>query len=179
MGVPEIKAVRQVAATRFFRIEELDLRFANGVERTYERLPGVGTPAVMVVAVNADDELVLIREYCAGFHEIQLTLVKGAAEGTESLEEAANRELKEETGFGARNIRFIKRLDLAPGHMGFTINVLLATDLFEASLPADEPEPPEVVTWPLARLDELIHGEDFREARAIAALCLARPYLNG
>lgn len=179
MGVPEIKAVRQVAATRFFRIEELDLRFANGVERTYERLPGVGTPAVMVVAVNAHDELVLIREYCAGFHEIQLTLVKGAAEGTESLEEAANRELKEEAGFGARNIRFIKRLDLAPGHMGFTINVLLATDLYEASLPADEPEPPEVVTWPLARLDELIHGEDFREARAIAALCLARPYLNG
>ena len=86
MGVPEIKAVRQVASTRFFRIEELDLRFANGVERTYERLPGVGTPAVMVVA-HQDGELLLIREYCAGFHEMQLTLVKGAAEGSESLEE--------------------------------------------------------------------------------------------
>ncbi|MEQ8860658.1 MAG: ADP compounds hydrolase NudE [Pseudomonadales bacterium] len=178
MGVPEIKAVREVARTRFFRIEELDLRFANGVERTYERLPGVGTPAVMVVAVDGGD-LLLIREYCAGFHELQLTLVKGAAERGESLEEAANRELKEEIGFGARQLRFIRRLNLAPGHMGFTINVLLATDLYPASLPADEPEPAELVRWPLIRFDELIHDQDFQEARAIAALCLARPYLNG
>ncbi len=178
MGVPEIKAVREVARTRFFRIEELDLKFANGVERTYERLPGVGTPAVMVVAVQ-NDELLLIREYCAGFHELQLTLVKGAAEGRESLEEAANRELKEEIGFGARQLKFLKRLNLAPGHMGFTINVLLATDLYPEKLPADEPEPVELVRWPIERLDELIHDESFREARAIAALCLARPHLNG
>jgi ADP-ribose diphosphatase len=178
VGVPDILAVREIARSRFFRIEELDLRFSNGVERTYERLPGSGTAAVIVVAVNAADELLLIREYCAGFHEVQLTLVKGAAEGHESLEEAANRELMEEIGMGARNIRFIKRLSLAPGHMGFTINVLLATDLYPARLPADEPEPPEVVSWPVAHLDELIHGEEFREARAIAALCLARPLLS-
>lgn len=178
MRVPDILAVRQVARTRFFGIEEVDLRFANGVERTYERLPGVGTPAVMVVAMNDRDELLLIREYCAGFHEVQLTLVKGAAEGNEALEDAANRELMEEAGMGARSMRFLKRLSLAPGHMGFTINVMLATDLYPARLPADEPEPPEVVAWPLARFDELIHGEEFREARAIAALCLARPFLE-
>lgn len=179
MGVPEIKAVREVARTRFFRIEEMDLRFANGVERTYERLPAVGTPAVMVVAVNAAAELVLIREYCAGFHEVQLTLVKGAAEAGETLEQAAVRELREEVGLGARQVRFIKQLNLAPGHMGFTINVLLATDLYPAPLPADEPEPPEVVTWPVSRLDALINGDEFREARAIAALCLARPLISG
>jgi ADP-ribose diphosphatase len=63
--------------------------------------------------------------------------------------------------------------------MGFTINVVLATDLYPASLPADEPEPPEVVTWPLADLDSLINSDEFREARAIAALCLARPLLSG
>tara|TARA_Y100001933_G_scaffold43567_1_gene40971 strand:- start:3922 stop:4461 length:540 start_codon:yes stop_codon:yes gene_type:complete len=179
VGVPDIKAVRELARTRFFRVEALDLKFANGVERTYERLAGCGLPAVMVVAMTDDRELVLIREYCAGFHEVQLTLVKGAAEHEESLEEAADRELKEEAGFGARSIRFLKRLNLAPGHMGFTINVLLATGLYPASLPADEPEPPEVVLWPLDDLDTLIHLEDFQEARAIAALCLARDHLNG
>ena len=94
MGVPEIKEVRTIARSRFFRIEELDLKFANGVERTYERLPGGGRAAVMVVAINEAEELVLIREYAAGFHEMQLTLVKGAVDDGESLEEAANRELK-------------------------------------------------------------------------------------
>jgi ADP-ribose diphosphatase len=178
LALPEIKTVRTIARSRFFRIEELDLVFANGAERTYERLPGSGTPAVMVVAVNEADELVLIREYAAGFHEVQLTLVKGAAEAGESLEEAANRELKEEIGFGARQLEFIKKLNLAPGHMGFTINVFLARGLYPEALPGDEPEPPEVVTWPLARLDELLGRDDFREARAIAALYLARQHLQ-
>lgn len=178
MGVPEIKQVRTVARSRFFRIEELDLQFANGVERTYERLPGSGRAAVMVVAINEANELVLIREYAAGFHEMQLTLVKGAVDDGESLEEAANRELKEEVGFGARHIEFIKKLNLAPGHMGFTINLLLATDLYPERLPGDEPEPPEVVTWPLEQLDELIAGDEFREARAIAGLFLVRQHLH-
>lgn len=178
MGVPDIKAVRTIARSRFFRIEELDLRFANGIERTYERLPGSGRAAVMVVALNEAGELVLIREYAAGFHEMQLTLVKGAVDDGESLEEAANRELKEEAGFGARRINFIKKLNLAPGHMGFTINLLLARDLYPEQLEGDEPEPPEVVTWPLDRLDELIMSDDFREARAIAGLFLVRQHLE-
>ena len=177
MGVPEIKAVRTIARSRFFRIEELDLKFDNGVERTYERLPGSGRAAVMVVAINDADELVLIREYAAGFHEIQLTLVKGAVDDGESLEEAANRELKEETGFGARRIEFVKKLNLAPGHMGFTINLLLARDLYPERLPGDEPKPPEVVTWPLAALEDLIMSDEFREARAIAGLFLVRHHL--
>jgi ADP-ribose diphosphatase len=178
MGVPEIKAVRTIARSRFFRIEELDLKFRNGVERTYERLPGSGRAAVMVVALNDADELLLIREYAAGFHEMQLTLVKGAVDTGESLEEAADRELKEEIGYGARKIEFIKKLNLAPGHMGFTINLLLARDLYPERLPGDEPEPPELVRWPLAKLDELIASDEFREARAIAGLFLVRHYLG-
>jgi ADP-ribose diphosphatase len=176
--VPEIKDIRTIATSRFFRIEELDLEFANGEQRTYERLPGSGSAAVMVVPITDEDELLLIREYAAGFHEIQLTLVKGAAEAGESLEEAANREMKEEVGFGARQLQFIRKLNLAPGHMGFTINVFLARGLYPDALPGDEPEPPEVVRWPLARLDELISRDDFREARAIAALCLIRQHLD-
>ena len=177
MPVPELLAVRTVAKTRFFRIEELDLRFASGEERTYERLPGGGRAAVIVVPVTDDGNVMLIREYAAGFHEMQLTLVKGVSEGEESLEETANRELKEEIGMGARRLRFIKKLNLAPGHMGFTINVLLAQDLFPEKLEGDEPEPLEIIPWPVEKLDELISSDEFNEARAIAALTLARPFL--
>ena len=130
-----------------------------------------------MVPVSDDGNVFLIREYAAGFHELQLSLVKGAAEGDESLEETANRELKEEIGMGARQLQFIKKLNLAPGHMGFTINVLLARDLYAERLPGDEPEPPEIVPWPVAKLDELIISDEFNEARAIAALTLVRPFL--
>ena len=178
MPLPEIIATETLATTRFFKIEALDLRFSNGVERRYERLPAGGAEGVIVVAVNAQNELLLIREYAAGFHEMQLTLPKGLVEPEESLEAAASRELAEEVGFAAERAEFIKRLTLAPGLMGFAINVVFATDLYPKQLQGDEPEPIELVPWPLQRLDELLSSEEFCEARAIAALVLCRPLFS-
>jgi len=178
MPLPEIIATETLATTRFFKIEALDLRFSNGVERRYERLPAGGAEGVIVVAVNAQNELLLIREYAAGFHEMQLTLPKGLVEPEESLEAAASRELAEEVGFAAERAEFIKRLTLAPGQMGFAINVVFATDLYPKQLQGDEPEPIELVPWPLQRLDELLSSEEFCEARAIAALVLCRPLFS-
>ena len=178
MPLPEIIATETLATTRFFKIEALDLRFSNGVERRYERLPAGGAEGVIVVAVNAQNELLLIREYAAGFHEMQLTLPKGLVEPEESLEAAASRELAEEVGFAAERAEFIKRLTLAPGHMGFAINVVFAADLYPKQLQGDEPEPIELVPWPLQRLDELLSSEEFCEARAIAALVLCRPLFS-
>jgi ADP-ribose diphosphatase len=62
--------------------------------------------------------------------------------------------------------------------MGFSINVVFATDLYPHQLQGDEPEPIELVPWPLQRLDELLHNEEFCEARAIAALALCRPLFS-
>jgi ADP-ribose diphosphatase len=178
-SLPEILERRLVAQSRFFRVEELELEFATGERRTYERLQPGRREAVIVVAINDENELLLIREYAAGFHELQLTLPKGATEGNESVTEAANRELKEEVGYGARRLTHLKRMNISPGHMGFTINVVLAQDLYAERLQGDEPEPPEVVPWPYAKLDELLVDDQFDEARAIAALALVRLHLAG
>ena len=102
MSVPEIKAIRTIARSRFFHIEELDLRFSNGVERTYERMPGSGRAAVIVVAVDESGDLLLIREYAAGFHEMQLTLVKGDLRGiatARALSVATVANMKQNLGF--------------------------------------------------------------------------------
>ena len=178
MPLPDIQRTQTLAETRFFKVEALHLQFSNGVQRVYERLPAQGEPGVIVVAVNDAAELLLIREYAAGFHEFQLTLPKGAAERGETLEEAAARELAEEVGFAPRQTKFVRNLSIAPGHMGFTINVVMAHDLYAKVLPADEPEPPELVRWPVARLDELFANKEFSEARAIAALALCRPMIE-
>ena len=53
---PEILDTRLVAKSRLFGIEEMHLRFSNGVERTYERLrtppiAGVGRMAEPLVSL--------------------------------------------------------------------------------------------------------------------------------
>ncbi len=177
MRLPNIKSVRTEIVTRLFRIETVELEFSNGIQRQYERLPPTGEPAVIVVALDSGRDLILVREYAAGFHDFQLSLPKGTAFPGESLGHAAARELSEETGFGARNVEFVKNLRLAPGHMGFTINVMFATDLYPNQLQGGEPEPPEVVTWPVTDLDQLLVSDEFNEARAIAALSLCKERL--
>ena len=62
--------------------------------------------------------------------------------------------------------------------MGHRIKVILAEDLYEETLPGDEPEPLEVLTWPMSDLDNLIAREDVTEARVIAALLMVRARMN-
>ena len=92
--LPEILETKTVARSRLFSIETLKLRFSNGVERLYERLPARGRQAVIVVAINTDDELILVREYLAGLHRYELNLPKGTVAPGETFYEAENREFK-------------------------------------------------------------------------------------
>lgn len=178
MKLPTIRQSETVAASRLFSIESLELEFSNGEVRTFERLPKRGREAVIVCAITKDLEIVLIREYMAGIHKYELGLPKGRVEPDESLAFAANRELKEEAGFGAKNVEWLRELSLAPGQMGFSIHAMLATDLYSESLPGDEPEPLEVELWPLANIDDLIFSEELSEARSIAAIKMAEVALK-
>ncbi|MGB2131570.1 MAG: ADP compounds hydrolase NudE [Marinobacterium sp.] len=171
---PEILKLTKVASSRLFHIEALELRFSNGAERYYERLRTGGQGAVMIVAINERDEVLLIREYAAGLEEYVLTLPKGLIDPGEDAVTAANRELQEEAGFGARTISHVRQLTAAPNYMGHRLEVMLAQDLYPSQLEGDEPEPLELVPWPMNRLGELFERQEFSEGRAIAALCLVQ-----
>lgn len=176
--LPTVLGCETVARSRLFRIEQLDLRFANGAEVRYERLCGSARGAVLIVAMADEDTVLLVREYAAGCGRYELGLPKGRVEHDESLEEAAERELMEEVGYGARRIRRLKSLTLAPAYFSHVTHVMLAEQLYAQRLPGDEPEEIEVVRWPLAELDTLLAREDCSEARTIAALFMVRGLLQ-
>ncbi|MCH8542496.1 MAG: ADP compounds hydrolase NudE [Alcanivorax sp.] len=171
---PEILETRLVAKSRLFGIEEMKLRFSNGEERTYERLRTPPLAAVMMVPMLDDDTVVLIREYGAGMESYQLTLPKGALDEGEDWRDAAHRELQEEAGYAAGRLTELKRMSLSPGYMGHRIHAVLAEELYPSSLPGDEPEPLQVLTWRLSELDALLARDDMTEARVIAALYMVR-----
>ena len=177
---PVVLAREVVASSRLFRVEELQLRFSNGVERTYERLAGSGQGygAVMVVALIDAEHALLVEEYCAGTDDYQLSLPKGLIEPGEDVLVAANRELQEEAGYAARSLEYLTELSLSPGYMSQRIKVVLARDLYESQLPGDEPEPMGVSRCSLRELSQLIEHPQFSEGRALAALYLARDLLS-
>ena len=177
---PKIKSCTEIARTRLFKVEELALEFSNGEKRVYERLSGSGNghKAVMVVAMLDQHRFLLVKEFAAGTENYQLGLPKGLVEPSETLFEGADRELKEEAGFGARRWDFITEFTLSPNYMRNRIQVVLARDLYPERLEGDEPEALEVVEWPLGQLCELNDRVDFSEARSLAALYLVRDKLQ-
>jgi ADP-ribose pyrophosphatase len=79
--------------------------------------------SVMIVALTLSDEIVLCEEHRPALGVACISLPAGLAgdEGPESLEEAARRELSEETGFTASSFEPIGR---GPGAMGSTSEVV-------------------------------------------------------
>ncbi len=175
---PKIQSVKEVAHSRLFSIESLDLEFSNGEKRVYERLKPGTREAVMMVPVTDKGDLLLVREYAAGTEQYELGFPKGLMDPGETAQEAANRELKEEIGFGATEFVMLKRVILAPSYFSSKMTLFLVQGLYPEKLEGDEPEPLEVVRWPVAQADELLSHMDFSEARCIAALMLAQNYLK-
>ena len=176
---PTILNKTLIAKSRLFQIEQLELQFSNQVVCQYERLRSTHSPGAVIIAplINADTVL-LVREYCAGVDRYELGLPKGRIESGETIYEAANRELQEEAGYAANNLKYIAPLTLAPAYMSHSIDLLIAWDLYQQRLQGDEPEQLEVVAWPLSDIQSLISSGECTEARTIAALFLTLEQIN-
>jgi ADP-ribose diphosphatase len=176
--LPTIHNREIVAKSQFFRVERVDLEFSNGATRQFERMAGQGRGAVMIVPITADNQLLLIREYGAGTHSYQLGFPKGLIDPGESPLEAANRELQEEVGYAANELHDIHTVGMAPTFFNARMHIVIARDMYPQKLEGDEPEPLEVIKWPLAETEVLLAREDFIEARGIAALFLTQRWLK-
>ncbi len=175
--LPQIHGITEETIGPFLQ-EQLDLEFSNGERRHFQRLVSRGHGAVVVVPMLDDETVLLVREYAAGLHRYELGLVKGRIDAGETPLQAADRELKEEAGYGARQLDTLRALSLAPTYMSHQSWLVLARDLYPERLPGDEPEELEVVPWKLAELDQLMLREDFSEGRSLAALFIAREWLG-
>jgi ADP-ribose diphosphatase len=170
--IPKVLARKVVAQSRLLKIEAVDLRFSNGEQRQFERMQGSGRGAVMVVPFIDADTMILVREYAAGLHEYQLGFPKGLIDPGETPEEAAQRELKEEIGYGCHTLTRLTEVTMAPQFFQAKMTLFVAEQLYPEELPGDEPEPLERETWKLDDVDALLEQPDFSEARSLTALLL-------
>lgn len=173
----EILKIETLAKTRIFEVQAVDLRFSNGEERTYERLKPQGRSAVLVIPIQ-NNELIFIKEYAVGPERYELSFPKGIVDAGEDPVESANRELQEEIGFRAKKLDFLRSLYSGPSHMYGLMHVFVAQDLYPSQLEGDEPEPLEIVRYPLDKIDELLADSTFAEARNLSALFMLREYLK-
>ncbi len=178
--VPEVMQRRRHKVSKFFTVDELDLRFSNGESRTYERLSG-GNGAVIAVPFDGHD-FYMSSEYACGFERYELGFVKGKIDAGETPEQACLRELSEEIGFGCRKMEKLKKeLSVAPGMLSLKMHCFLCTDLYPHVLKSgDEPEPIRLIKVSASEALDLAFDPNspLTEARSIACLLLSLRHLH-
>lgn len=173
-------ARRRQKVSRFFTVEDLDLKFENGEERTYERMVG-GNGAVLAVPFDGENFIFSV-EYACGFERYDLGFVKGKIDAGETPEQACLREMSEEIGLGFKKCFKLKdEMTVAPGMMSLRMHCFLCTGLFPNSLASgDEPEP--IITTKVSAKDALQllfePGSPLTESRSIACLALSLKQLG-
>ncbi|OBX10071.1 ADP compounds hydrolase NudE [Gallibacterium genomosp. 3] len=177
MKKPEILSIQLAAKSRLFEIQSVDLRFSNGELRTYERFKPTSRSAVMILAIDDQQNLLLTYEYAVGTEQYELGFPKGLMEIGETPEQSANRELQEEIGFAAKQFTLLRTLISSPGYMNNPMHILLAESLYPSRLEGDEPEALQLVRYPLDKIDELLDDPKFNEARNLSALFLLKKHL--
>ncbi len=167
---------REIFKTKFFSVKDVDLQLDSGRKVTYQILEKGDTS--LIVPITHGNQLIFVREYFVAIDGYQLSLPKGRIEKGHSEVETANKELQEEIGYKAGRIDLLGVLTMSPGYLAQKTHIFLARDLVESKLSGDELEELEVVRYPFDKFEDLIQRGKLTEARTIAALYLARKFLN-
>ncbi len=134
--------------------------------------------AVTILPLDAQGRILFVRQYRHAIGKELLELPAGTLDAGEPEESCAAREIREETGYAAGNLRKIGEFHLAPGYSTEYMYVYLATDLQSDPLPGDQDEFITLEPIPIERAYYLaIHG-DLTDGKTLAALLLAQPFIQ-
>ena len=164
-------------------ITTVEATFADPSGETFERDLVHHPGAVSVVAVlGGGDQVLLVRQYRAAVDRTLLEIPAGKRDvDGEPPEVTAGRELEEEVGMRAGNLRKLAEFYNSPGFCDEHSHVFLATELEEVEVTAHgvEEEHMTIETVALADVPRLIASGELVDAKSIIGLTLAREALAG
>ena len=117
---------------------------------------------VNIIPLTPTKEVVLIRQYRFGIRDMTLEIPGGLMEPSDSPEEAARRELREETGYREETLIPLGTVHPNPAIQNNLCYTFLAANVFPVGqLVQDEREDIEVVLQPLSEIPRLIRRGQF------------------
>lgn len=126
--------------------------------------------AVVVVPIDGEGRLLLVRQYRKPVERSLLELPAGNMEAGEDPQVAATRELREETGFLPGRLERLGGFYAAPGYCQEYLHLFLATDLRLDPLPADFDEDLELVATPWVEVPSLLESGAICDSKSVAGL---------
>ncbi len=165
-----------VYSGRVFNLRSDRIQLPDGRLSTLDILEHGG--AVVIVPQTAMGDFLMIRQYRHAAQTMLLEFPAGTLEPGEDPLVCAQRELREETGYSAKNFVKIGGFYLAPGYSTEYLHVYFASGLEQSPLPKDSDEWLDVETHSMSTLLALVEEGGLEDAKSLAAFFLVTKSLD-
>ncbi|HHY03701.1 MAG TPA: NUDIX hydrolase [Thermoanaerobacterales bacterium] len=151
------------------RVDEVKLPNGNISKREIVEHPG----AVAIVAINENMEVLMVKQYRKPTESTLLEIPAGKLEKGETADICAQRELMEEVGFRALDMKFLAKFYTTPGFSNELLYLFLGQKLEKKSKKADDDENIQVEKIPFLEAVKMAYDGKFLDAKTIIGLTLA------
>ena len=133
---------------------------------------------VCVLALDDENRVLTVRQFRYPFEQVLQEIPAGKLERGENPDEAAKRELREETGAVAGRMERLGEIYPTPAYCGEIIRMYLARDLVFGENDLDEGEFLDVVRVPFDELVEKVMTGEIRDAKTVVAVLKTKVLLS-
>ncbi|MCU5745458.1 NUDIX hydrolase [Staphylococcus sp. SQ8-PEA] len=126
--------------------------------------------AVAVCALTPDNKIVLVKQFRKPCEKPLLEIPAGKLDQGENREEAAARELEEETGYRAKSLQWVTDMYGSPGFSNERLSIYFADQLEKGDMHPDEDEFIEIQLFSIEEIAEMLQRGELEDAKTIIAL---------
>ena len=166
--IPEVASSEVAFDGAVFRVRVDRVRYGDGRTQRIDVVEHRGSYAV--VATTDEDRIVLVRQYRHPARRALWEIPAGMAEPNESLVDGALRELREETGYRANDIRALGAMFVTPGFCTEELHFFHASGLRAGAQELDSDERIAVASFALEEAQRLLDDGQIADAKTVIAL---------
>lgn len=166
-------STRRIYSGKVLNLDLDTVRFPDGSEGDLEMIRHPGAAAVVPFLDRPDDpdpRVVLIRQFRHAADGYVWEIPAGRLEPGEPPEACAHRELAEETGYTAIEMRLLTTIYTTPGFTDEKIHLFLASGLGQGEAHREADEFLELHTLRWSRVLEMARSGEIQDAKTLCAL---------
>lgn len=168
---------RRVFDGAIIHVDHMTATLPNGKTALREVAVHIGASAV--IPVDEDGNIYMVRQFRSPLEKVTLEIPAGKLDYKgENRLEAAQRELREETGFTAENWTLLTDLATTPGFCDEVISIYLATGLMAGETDPDEDEFLNIIKMPLSEAVAMAMKGELPDSKTLCAVLMADRIIN-